>query len=131
LRAFTQSMGNPPEAMKLMTDDIEFSDGSTTLQGADQVRSYFETFARAFPDARVRLGDNTMEDGDRASAELTYEGTHTGPLGGPQGDIPATGKAVSLPGSAFITLRDGKIASFHGYYDQMAMMSQLGLMPGS
>jgi ketosteroid isomerase-like protein len=46
-------------------------------------------------------------------------------------EIPAIGKKVELPGVAVVTVRDGKIASERDYVDMAAMMSQLGLMPGT
>jgi ketosteroid isomerase-like protein len=60
---------------------------------------------------------------------LTFTGTHTGTFRTAQGDIPATGRPVVIESVDVITLRDGKIASWHTYFDQMAFLAQLGLPP--
>jgi ketosteroid isomerase-like protein len=50
----------------------------------------------------------------------------------PEGtEIPATGKTVGMHGVSVITVRDGKFAIQHHYFDTAAMASQLGLMPGT
>ncbi|TAK73750.1 MAG: hypothetical protein EPO16_12040, partial [Dehalococcoidia bacterium] len=113
---------------RVCAPDVDFNDGSADLKGIDQVKEFVRTFSTAFPDAKIEFHD-FMEAGNKAAAELTYSGTHTGPLSSPQGDIPATGKRVSLPGSAFVTIQGDRVTRFRGYYDQMAMMAQLGLMP--
>jgi len=47
----------------------------------------------------------------------------------PEGTIPATGKQATLRGCDAITVRDGRITSHRVYYDQLAFMTQLGLVP--
>jgi steroid delta-isomerase-like uncharacterized protein len=129
LRQMAKAMAGDTAAIeRISSPDIFFNDGSAQLHGVDQVKQFAQTWSTAFPDARIDL-KNVIESGDQAAAELTYNGTHSGPLAGSQGEVAATGKHVSLPGAAFITVSDGKIAIFHGYYDQMAIMAQLGLMP--
>jgi ketosteroid isomerase-like protein len=46
-------------------------------------------------------------------------------------EIPPTGKTVELPGVDIITVRDGKVVSQRDYFYVVAMMSQLGLVPGT
>ena len=43
--------------------------------------------------------------------EGVYTGTHTGPLAGPAGVIPATGRSFSLPYVDIFQARDGKFVS--------------------
>ena len=69
------------------------------------------------------------EAGDTAINEWTVSGTNTGPMETPEGTIPATGKRVSVSGSDALTVRDGLIRSQRAYYDQLAFMTQLGLVP--
>jgi ketosteroid isomerase-like protein len=53
--------------------------------------------------------------------------THTGPLVSPNGDIPPTGKPVTLDFVDVTQFAEGRIAREHIYFDQMAFLSQLGL----
>jgi ketosteroid isomerase-like protein len=45
----------------------------------------------------------------------------------PQGELPATGKSVEIPGCMILRTHGGKVASFHGYFDQMGFLTQLGV----
>ena len=46
----------------------------------------------------------------------------------PDGQIPPTGNTVSFPFSCFFRVRDSRCASYHIYYDNMALMAQLGAL---
>jgi predicted ester cyclase len=70
-----------------------------------------------------------FEIGDTAIAEGNFVGTHTGPLATPNGAVPATGRRMDLPFSDFFEVKDGKVISHRVYFDQMALMAQLGLLP--
>jgi predicted ester cyclase len=82
----------------------------------------------AFPDAEFEF-QSWVESGDMAAAEGRYSGTHTGTLVSPQGDIPATGKSVTIEFAAVTKVRDGRVSYHHAYWDNAAFMTQLGLMP--
>lgn len=113
---------------RLFPPDITMVEGSTALQGPAGVKGYFTTFSRAFPDASIQIRNAVVHE-DEAGLEVVYSGSHTGPLAGPQGEVPPTGRKVTSPGAAFVRLRGDKLVSFHGYYDQLGFMVQLGLMP--
>lgn len=109
--------------------DIEFVlPGAITLRGRDQVRGYIQIFWSAFPDGRVTAGAQIVTD-DACVTESVFNGTHTGTLSTPDGDIPPTGKRVSLRQVAVQRIEDGKVASEHLYFDQLELMAQLGLAP--
>jgi predicted ester cyclase len=82
----------------------------------------------AFPDARLTVHDELI-DGDWGVQRFTFEGTHDGTLSSPGGDIPATHRRLSGRGIQMFRVRDGKIVEEHLYFDQMQVMTQLGLMP--
>lgn len=131
LQSFARVIGGDEgELQEICTSDIEFNDSMAKTKGIPEVRQYLTAWWTAFPNAESKVG-NFVESGDQAVGEMLYTGTHTGPLAGPQGEIPPTGKSVELRGAAWITIRDGKVARFNGYYDTMSMMVQLGLMPGA
>jgi steroid delta-isomerase-like uncharacterized protein len=65
-------------------------------------------------------------------AEYLSEATNTGPVTMPDGTvIPATGKTLNFPVVTILDLRDGQIVALRAYYDQLDVLSQLGLMPRS
>lgn len=93
-------------------------------------RQYGEAFKAGLPDAHMEI-QSVIEDGDRVAVEARFVGTHTQPLMTPQGEVPPSGRSIDLPFCEFIETRDGKIAEHRVYYDQVAFMTQLGLMPES
>jgi ketosteroid isomerase-like protein len=65
--------------------------------------------------------------GDVAVEEGTFTGTHRGALRSPAGDIPPTGRPVTVPYVQVLRFRDGQHASFNLMYDRLLMLEQLGL----
>ena len=59
----------------------------------------------------------------------TFTGTHTETLASPEGDIPATNKSVDGRAVELTRVADGKIVENHLYYDNMELLTQLGLIP--
>ena len=71
-----------------------------------------------------------LEQGDLFADEWTFEGTHTGALPLPDGsEVPPTGKRLKIRGMELVQMRDGKIVVDNLYYDNMALLAQLGLIP--
>ena len=61
--------------------------------------------------------------------ELTWTGTHTGPMQTPDGEVPATGKSMEMRGCVVGHVVDGKVAAQTRYFGMATMLMQLGL-PG-
>jgi steroid delta-isomerase-like uncharacterized protein len=97
--------------------------------GRDDGMMFMGAFLDAFPGIQHHIL-NVFESGDRVATELEVVGTHTAPLHGPAGTIPATGKTVNIASCNAWKVRDGKVASYHAYFDTGAMMAQLGLGQG-
>ncbi len=112
----------------LYADDGVLSDPAGEFRGPEAIVQYWESFFTAFPDLSGR-DEFKAESGDTAINEWSASGTHSGPLETPEGTIPATGKQATLRGCDAITVRDGRITSHRVYYDQLAFMTQLGLVP--
>ena len=71
-----------------------------------------------------------VEQGDTFADEWTFVATHTGPFQLPDGsELPPTGRRVELRGMELVEVRDGKIVVDNLYYDNMAVLAQLGLVP--
>jgi predicted ester cyclase len=86
------------------------------------------SFAVACPDGRHTISD-VVADGNRFAIEGVWTGTHTGPMAGPAGEVPPTGRTVVLPFCGVATRRGDRIAAVTVYLDQMTMLAQLGLLP--
>ena len=59
--------------------------------------------------------------GDRLVKHWNFKGTHTGEFFG----MPASGNKLDLSGTTLVTMKDGKIAREHDFFDMMSMVTQL------
>jgi ketosteroid isomerase-like protein len=110
------------------SDVIHHDPAQGEMRGAASWRAYGETFKAAAPDARLELKIAT-EAGDRIAVEGTFSGTFTGPLQTPQGEAPPTGNAFAIDYVDVFEAKGGQFSAQRVYYDQIAMLTQLGLMP--
>ena len=101
------------------------------LKGPDQVLEYMKGFFEAFPDAKLEPVAS-YEAGTTTIDEWIFRGTHTGPLGLPNGETLApTGKRVSVPGIDLETFdEEGRVILDRAYFDQLDFLTQLGALPG-
>ena len=107
--------------------DVEFVlPGGVTIRGREEVGRYTEAMWAAFPDATLTFGEQFLGD-NGAATEVVLSGTHTGPMATPNGPVPPTGKRVNVHSVSILRFEDGRIASEHVYFDQLELMTQLGL----
>ena len=96
------------------------------VEGIGQVLDVWKGWGAAFPDSKATF-HSACASGNTVVIELTWNGTHTGPMATPDGEVPATGKSISMRGVIVSELEGGKVASARQYFDMATMMSQLGL----
>ena len=110
-----------------LADDAQLvAPGGLSGTGREIQQAFYSIWQDGFPDnhvTNIRIGD----DGDTAVLEAVFEGTHTGVLKAPAGDIDPTGKPVSIPFVCTYAFTDGQITAFRLYFDQMDLVTQLGL----
>ena len=113
----------------LHADDIKFNaPGGFKATNAKDATAFAMTWLKAFPDGKMKVRSE-ITSGPWIVQEVVMEGTHTAPLVGPAGTIPATHKKVVGYGVQILRVEGGKIAEARLYYDQLEQMTQLGLMP--
>ena len=112
----------------VLTPDAEMSSPFGARLSVPAWLEFNRSFAVACPDGRHTITD-VVGGGDRFVVEGIWTGTHTGPLDGPAGQIPATGRSVVLPFCGVTTRSGDRIAAVTVYLDQMTMLGQLGLLP--
>ena len=110
------------------SDSTLTAPGGATMHGAQASSGYAVAWLNAFPDARLVIR-NEIIAGDTIVQELTFKGTHTATLRAPTGDIPATNRPLSARAAQIFKVRDGLIADTQLYFDQVDVLTQLGLMP--
>jgi steroid delta-isomerase-like uncharacterized protein len=113
--------------------DMTAPDGTTTVvgtgekfRGREGSLKYNTMWAEGFPNGRITI-DRVIASGDHVVVEFTGRGTHTGTLSTSMGDLPATGRDMTLQLCDVMEFRDGKVANHRTYFDTASMMAQLGL----
>jgi predicted ester cyclase len=102
--------------------------GRTELRGRVAAKEYNQSWFTAFPDAKIAI-TNEVIAGDCIVQEGTFEGLNTGPWKAEAVDMPATGKTLKGQYCQVAKVRDGLIVSSNLYFDQVQVLTQLGLMP--
>ena len=102
--------------------------GDMRLEGRDAVTEYALAWLRAFPDARLTV-TNELADSDWIVQEFMFQGTHEGTLSSPTGDIPPTHKRLNGRAVQVFKVDGDVVTDTRLYFDQMQVMTQLGLMP--
>jgi steroid delta-isomerase-like uncharacterized protein len=116
---------------EVLADDVAFkAPGGVHGEGKAACVAFFASWFDAFPDAHVDVHRLHIID-DVAVEEGTFSGTHDGVLRGPMGDVPPTGRRVSIAYTHVLRFRDGKHVSFNLMFDRLSMLEQLGLIPVS
>ena len=115
----------------LIADDAVFSaPGGMNGSGKQACTEFFGSWLSAFPDARAEVRELHI-CGDVAIEEGTFTGTHEGVLRSPDGDVPPTGRQVTVDYVQTIRFRDGRQAAFSLMYDRLQLLEQLGLSPAA
>ena len=90
--------------------------------------TFWSGWQDAFPDNHITIKTIVCE-GPEGAEESVFEGTHSGVLSGPAGEIPPTHRKVSVSFVGLHTVRNDKWVSFRVYFDQVELLTQLGVMP--
>jgi predicted ester cyclase len=102
--------------------------GDMRAEGREPTTQYAMAWLRAFPDARLTV-HNELVDGDWVVQQFTFEGTHEDTLSSPNGDIPATHNRLQGRAVQMLKVEGDSVTETHLYFDQVQVMTQLGLMP--
>ena len=104
---------------------------SASVPGGPEVgpgarRKLYEMFLQAIPDARGEVLEVVAED-DKVVLVDRFGGTHRGEFLG----RPGTGDRIEWMAIHIYTIRDGKVLEDAVMTDSLAIMRQLGLVPGA
>ncbi len=113
----------------LMTKDAVYDEVGTsrTIEGVDPIIEAMKAWKEAMPDVKGTV-DNAAPTDNGVVLEVTWRGTHTGPLAGPEGSIPATGKSQTTRASWVMEFDGPKHKRSRHYFDMLSFMKQLGVI---
>jgi steroid delta-isomerase-like uncharacterized protein len=122
--------GDWEQLRALLASDSHYDELGTErkIEGPENIIELFKGWKMAFPDA-IGTVTSAVASGDKAALEVTWTGTHTGPLGTAEGTIPASGKRQETPAAIFFAFEGEKIKASRHYFDSMTLLKQIGAQP--
>jgi len=120
--------GDWEQMRALLASDSYYDELGTErkIEGPDKIVELFKGWKTAFPDA-VGTVTSAVASGNEVALEVTWKGTHTGPLATPSGEVMGSGRRFRIEGAGVLELRDGRIAVERVYLDPGRFLGQLGL----
>tara|TARA_B100001741_G_C16256525_1_gene460966 strand:+ start:87 stop:638 length:552 start_codon:yes stop_codon:yes gene_type:complete len=101
-------------------EDVVVVTSQGDLVGIEACKKYYMNFLTGFSNIEFTIPE-VIGQGDRLVKHWNFKGTHTGDFFG----IPASGNKLNLSGTTLVTIKDGKIAKEHDFFDMMSMVGQL------
>ena len=95
------------------------------LEGQEAILEANRGWKEAFPDATGRIS-RAIADNGTVTLEITWEGTHSGPLHTPTGDIAPTNRHFAVRAAQVFDIEGERIRESHHYFDMMSLLQQLG-----
>jgi uncharacterized protein (TIGR02246 family) len=103
--------------------------GGVELRGSDGARQFMNVWVEAMPDNEIDVRHEHLAE-PTVVQEAVFRGTHTGNLISPDGQvISPTGRSTENGYAAVAVTEGDRIAAYRLYFDQVAILTQLGLMP--
>ena len=120
---------NWERAKASITEDFVYDEVATGRQvtGRDPTIDAWKGWAQAFPDSKGDIHEAHVAANGTVVLELTWRGTHKGPLQAPSGAVAATGKTIEIRACAIVQIADDKARSQRHYFDMATMFRQLGI----
>ena len=118
-----------PAVKESLAANIDYDEVGTQrrIQGLDDVLVAWKGWATALPDSNASFGKETVS-GNTAVIELTWRGTHNGPLPLPDRTLAPTGKKIELRACQVIEVSGAKVQTIRHYFDMATLLHQLGVM---
>jgi ketosteroid isomerase-like protein len=108
----------------------ELIPSGAVFDGEEEVRRYYAVSRDSFPDQRNEsIAFHHTDDG--VLVEFWLMGTHKGALRLGGNEIAPTGKDFRVRMAALFLFDENGIVGERVWYDQLSIMQQLGLLPGS
>jgi steroid delta-isomerase-like uncharacterized protein len=124
--------GDWPQFRAPLAPNVVYEETGTQrrTQSADEYLQLVQGWKQAFPDVQGTI-HNVVSSGNTVVQEITWVGTQTGPLSGPGGTLPASGKQITVRAALWVTFQGDTMQEIHHYLDVLSMMQQLGALPAA
>ena len=105
---------------KNFTEDVVIVTSNGDLVGIEACKEFYLNYLNGFSDIEWTIVD-AFGQGNKLIKHWNFKGKHTGDFFG----IPATGNSLNLSGTTIVTMREGRIAKEHDFFDMKSMLDQL------
>lgn len=109
-------------------ESVMTAPGDMTVKGPQAIKEFNKNWITAFPDAKI-VTQQIFAQGNHVATKAQFTGTHGGTLKTPMGDVPATHHKVKGDFVQLFEIDRGLVKSAHLMYDQVQLMTQLGMAP--
>jgi len=116
--------GDLPGYLTLYGDDIRLHGYTPEPMRKAEVEAFYRGIFAAFESLQLVFHD-VLESGDCVTIRFTLTGTHVGPFMG----VPATGRAIALPGLTILRFDGSVVTERWSCADMLGLLVQLGAVP--
>jgi steroid delta-isomerase-like uncharacterized protein len=112
-----------------MTKDFVYDEVPTgrKLNGSAATLEAWKGWAVAFPDSKGTINGVHVTDKGVVVLELTWRGSHRGPLQTPQGSIAPTNRPIEVRACMLVEIGEEKARSQRHYFDMATLFQQIGV----
>ena len=105
---------------KNFTEDCIVVTANGDIVGIEATKAFYSNYLSGFTEIEWEIKE-AFGQGNKLIKHYNFKGKHTGDLFG----IPASGNYLDLSGTTIVTMRDGKIAKEHDFFNMQTILDQL------
>lgn len=117
------------KARRMLAPDCVYDEIATNrkARGVDETLSLWQGWAKAIPDSKASFDNHIVKD-NMVVLEITWRGTHNGPLQTPRGEIAPTGRRFELRACQVIEVSGERAKTIRQYFDMNTLFQQLNVV---
>jgi len=121
---------NWERAMAGLTSDFVYDEiaSGRKVSGAGKAVETWKGWVQAFPDSRGTFNAAHVTEMGDVVLELTWRGTHSGPLQMRDGLVAATGRTIEVRACAIVGMQGEKVRIERHYFDMATLLRQIGMI---
>ena len=105
---------------KTFTEDCIVVTANGDIVGIEATKAFYSNYLSGFTEIEWEIKE-AFGQGNKLIKHYNFKGKHTGDFFG----IPASGNYLDLSGTTIVTMRDGKIAKEHDFFNMQTILDQL------
>lgn len=105
---------------KNFTEDCIVDTANGDIVGIEATKAFYSNYLSGFTEIEWEIKE-AFGQGNKLIKHYNFKGKHTGDFFG----IPASGNYLDLSGTTIVTMRDGKIAKEHDFFNMQTILDQL------